>query len=318
MTTLSASVGLLGLLADPTRVRLLALLEREELTVAELVGITGLAQSRVSTHLGRLRDAGLLRVRPSGASAYHALNEGMPDEARGLWQVIRGQLSDAVVDADGDRRAAVVRARAGDGGWLDAVAGEMERHYSPGRTWESLAHGLLALATLGDVLDAGSGDGFVASLVAPRAASVTCVDRSERMIDAARRRLAGHKNVRLAVGDLHELPFPAGSFDQVLLFSVLTYSLDPGRALSEGARVLRTGGRLAVLTLNAHSHEAVTALYGHAQAGFRAGALRRLLGRAGLTVESCAVVARERRAPHFELLAACAAKRRAGPGQDSA
>src|SRR6185295_20033337 len=112
MCSLEASVGLLGLLADPTRVRLLALLEREELTVAELVSITDLAQSRVSTHLGKLREAGLVRVRPSGASAFHALSERMPPDARGLWQVIRAQLCDAVVEADRAKCEAVVRARA--------------------------------------------------------------------------------------------------------------------------------------------------------------------------------------------------------------
>jgi ArsR family transcriptional regulator len=213
-----------------------------------------------------------------------------------------------VVESDGQQCSAVVKARAGEGGWIDAVAGEMERHYSPGRTWESLAHGMLGFATLGDVLDVGSGDGFVASLVAGRARSVTCVDRSDRMIEAARVRLAGRDNVRYAVADMHELPFSDESFDQVALFNVLTFSSDPGRALSEGARVLRCGGTLAVLTLHAHSHEAVTAPYGHVQPGFRAAALRRWLGRAGLGVEQCAVVTRERRAPHFELLSAYATK----------
>jgi ArsR family transcriptional regulator len=308
MTSLDDSAGLLGLLADPTRMRLLALLEREELTVAELVSITGLTQSRVSTHLGRLRDAGMLRVRPSGASAYHALNANMPEEARGLWQVIRGQLSDAVVESDGQQCQAVVRARVGDGGWVDAVAGEMERHYSPGRTWESFAHGLIAFATLGDVLDVGSGDGFVANLLAPRARTVTCVDRSERMIAAARSRLEAHANVRFAVADMNAIPFDERSFDQVALFNVLTYSTDPASAVAEAARVLRPGGTLAVLTLNAHAHDGVTAPYGHLQPGFRATSVRRWLSRAGLRVEHCAVVGRERRAPHFELLSASATK----------
>jgi ArsR family transcriptional regulator len=184
----------------------------------------------------------------------------------------------------------------------------MERHYSPGRTWESLAHGLLGFASFGDVLDVGSGDGFVAGLLAGRARSVTCVDQSERMIAAARVRLAARDNVRYALGDMHRLPFPAASFDQVALFNVLTYSADPGAALSEAARVLRPGGAFAVLTLHEHSHEAVTAPYGHVQPGFRPATLRRLLCRAGLAVTHCEVVARERRAPHFELLSAYGGK----------
>ena len=308
MSSLDASVGLLGLLADPTRVRLLALLEREELTVAELTAITGLAQSRVSTHLGRLRDAGLCRVRPSGASAFYAASEKMPEGAVQLWHTLREQLADATLDADRAQSDAVVRARGGGAGWLDAVAGEMERHYSPGRTWEALAYGMLGFATFGDLLDVGSGDGFVAGLMADRARSVTCLDRNERMIAAARLRLEDRKNVRFAVGDLHHAPFPDQSFDEVALFNVLTYLGDPARALGEVHRVLRPSGRLVVLTLNAHSHEAVAAPYGHVQPGFRPAALRLLLTRAGLSVQHCDVAARERRSPHFELVAAYASK----------
>jgi SAM-dependent methyltransferase len=308
MNSLDASVGLLGLLADPTRVRLLALLERQELTVAELTAITGLAQSRVSTHLGRLKEAGLCRVRPSGASAFYAASEKMPEEAEKLWHTLREHLADATLDLDRAEAESVVRARAGGTGWLDTVAGEMERHYSPGRTWEALAYGLLGFARLGDVLDVGSGDGFVAGLLAARARSVTCLDRSERMISAARLRLEGRKNVKFAVGDLHEAPFPDRAFDEIALFNVLTYSEEPARALGEAHRMLRHGGRIVVLTLNAHSHEAVTAPYGHVQAGFRPSALRKLLSRAGFSVEHCDVAARERRGPHFELVIAYGSK----------
>jgi ArsR family transcriptional regulator len=314
MTDLEDSVGLLGLLADPTRVRLLSLLGREELTVAELVAITGVSQSRVSTHLGRLRDAGLLRVRPSGASAFYGVNESMPEDARRLWDVVSSQLSDALLERDLVQRDAVVRSRQGAGGWLETVAGEMERHYSPGRTWEALAHGALGFAALGHVLDAGSGDGFVAGLLAGRASRVTCVDRSERMIGAARARLAGRDNVDFTVADLHALPFAARTFDQVALFNVLTYLEDPGGALTEAARVLAPRGVLVVLTLNAHRHESVTAPYGHVHPGFRPASLARLLRGAGLEVESCEVAGRERRAPHFEFVVACARK---GPADRS-
>jgi ArsR family transcriptional regulator len=308
MTSLDASVGLLGLLADPTRLRLLALLGDEELSVAELVSITELAQSRVSSHLGRLREAGLLRMRPEGASTFYALNDAMPGEGRKLWELVRSRLSDRVLESDNERRNVVVKARAGEGSWLDSVAGEMERHYSPGRTWEALAHGFLGLTELGDVLDVGSGDGFVAGLLVQRARTVTCLDRGERMIDAAKARLRRFSNVAFELGDMHELPFADASFDQVLLFNVLQYSRDPSRALSEAARVTRKAGALAVLTLNAHAHDAVTAPYGHVQQGFEPRGLRRMLTRAGLTVQHCDVAARERRSPHFEIIAAYATK----------
>src|SRR4029079_12823562 len=133
-----------------------------------------------------------------------------------------------------------------DGGWPDRIAGEMERHYSPGRTWEALARGLIGLADLGDVLDAGAGDGATAQLLAPRARSITCVDVSEKLVDAARVRLAGHANARCEVADLHDLPFANASFDQVLLLNVLPSLKHPGAALAELARALRPGGRLAL------------------------------------------------------------------------
>jgi ArsR family transcriptional regulator len=309
MTSLDAAVGLLGLLADPTRVRLLSLLEHGELTVAEMVAVTELAQSRVSTHLGKLKDGAFLRVRPAGNATFYGVSETMPDEARAVWAVVRERLSDATLKADYERSRAVIEARAGGGSWLDAVAGEMERHYSPGRTWESLCYGLAGTGRFGDVLDVGSGDGFVAGLFAPHARSVTCVDVSERMIAAAKDRLSAFGNVRVAVADMHELPFESGSFDHVALFSVLPYSKDPPRALREAARVLRVSGILSVITLAPHQSESVTAPYGHVTAGFAPEQLRPWLRKAGLEVEHCARAARERRAPHFEVVAATAVKR---------
>jgi ArsR family transcriptional regulator len=318
MSSLDASVELLGVLADPSRLRLLALLAEDELTVAELVTITELSQSRVSTHLGRLRDAGLLRVRPAGVSTFYARNDAMPEEGRELWDVVHGKLADRVLESDRERRDVVVKARSGEGSWVESVAGEMERHYSPGRTWESLAHGVMGFTSLGEVLDVGSGDGFVAGILAPRSRTVTCLDRSERMIGAAKKRLRRFDNVKFSIGDMHELPFPGGSFDQLALFNVLPYSSDPARALAEAARVLRKGGLVSVVTLNAHSHETITAPYGHVQRGFRPQALRKMLTRAGLRVQHCEVAARERRSPHFETVAAYAEKKPASRNSENA
>jgi SAM-dependent methyltransferase len=313
MSSLGATSDLLGLLAEPSRVRLLALLGDNELTVNELCAVTELGQSRVSTHLGKLREAGLVRDRRAGGSTYYRMANGeLPAPARKLWSVVAADLDDAQVATDRQRCTAVLRARAeqarDDSRWPDSVAGEMERHYSPGRTWEALARGLIGLCDLGDVLDAGAGDGATAQLLAPRARSITCVDVSETLIDAARVRLAGHANVRAEVADLHALPFADASFDQVLLLNVLTHLRAPGPALAELARVLRPHGRLALVTLAAHGHLDVTAAYGHVTAGFRPAAVGRLLEKAGLTVEQCAVTSREKRAPQFEVVTAFAHK----------
>jgi DNA-binding transcriptional ArsR family regulator/protein-L-isoaspartate O-methyltransferase len=307
--SLDASSELFQLFAEPTRVRLMALLAKDELTVAELVSITELGQSNVSTHLGRLREAGLLRDRKAGSSTFYALNDGaMPEAARKVWALVEAGTRDARLDADRDRCEKVVRSRARAAGWPDAVAGEMERHYSPGRTWEATARAFLGLMRLGDVLDAGSGDGTIAQLIAPRARSVTCVDRNERMIEAARQRLARQKNVSCRLADVHELPFKDASFDEVLLFNVLTDTHTPGRVVAEAARVLRRGGALVVVTLDEHSHADVTSPYGHVHSGFSPEKVRRMLGKAGLAVDHSDVTSREKRQPNFEVVTAFARK----------
>lgn len=317
MPSLDSTVALLNLFADPTRMRLLALLARQELTVAELTGITELAQSRVSTHLGRLREAGVLRDRKVGASTYYGINDGaMPEEARTIWALLEGQVRDALLDADRERCDAMLRAREQASAWPDAVAGQMERHYSPGRTWEATARGFLGLMRLGDVLDGGSGDGTIAQLLAPRARTITCLDRSERLLEAARARLAGVGNVRFTLGDLHEVPHPDASFDQVLLFNVLTCAHTPARVLGEAARVLRPGGAVCVVTLEAHDHPDVTAAYHHLHPGFTAGALRRMLRAAGLAVEHCEATSRERRPPYFRVITAFATRPDAPPSRE--
>ena len=157
------------LLSDPTRVRILVLLQDEELSVAELTEATGLAQSRVSTHLGRLREAGLVLGRKEGAFVFYRLDPaGMPEVAGALWRQVAAQATeDERVQADRRRR----EERRG-GSWADSVAGRMSRRYSPGRTWQTLARAAVRLGSLGDVLDIGAGDGAMAELLAPRAASV--------------------------------------------------------------------------------------------------------------------------------------------------
>lgn len=309
MPTLAATTDLLHLFGDPTRVRLLALLARHELTVAELTSILEVAQSRVSTHLGRLREAGLLRDRRHGASTVYGLNDGaMPVAARSLWSLLEGQVEDAVLASDARRCEALVRARDQGAGWPDAVAGQMDRHYSPGRTWEATARAFLGLVRLGDVLDGGSGDGAIAQLLAPRVRTVTCLDRSPRVLSAARTRLAGVPNVRYLLGELEAIPAQDAAFDHILLWNVLASARHPARVVSEATRVLRPSGGLTLVTLDEHHHSDVTARYGHVHAGFKSSAVKRLLTQAGLVIEACGVTSRERRPPHFHVVTAFARK----------
>ncbi|HET7268747.1 MAG TPA: metalloregulator ArsR/SmtB family transcription factor [Oleiagrimonas sp.] len=305
---LASASSLLRLLADATRVRLLALLEREELTVAELAAILQLAQPRVSTHLAKLKDAGLVHDRRAGVSAYYRPNTDQDTDQAALLDALRGNINDALLQADAERLPAVLAHRAGERGWADAVAGDMERHYSPGRTWETLARALLQLLATGDVLDIASGDGVTAELLAPHAHSITCIDAGDRVTAAARARLKPFSNVDVRQGDMHALDLDDNAFDLVLMLHALTYADKPARAVAEAARVLKPGGRLLAVTLARHGHEAAVEPFDHRNLGFRREELAGLATKAKLEVVQCAVMSRERKPPHFEVLSLLARK----------
>lgn len=297
------------LLADSTRLRLLLLLDREELSVAELAAITQLAQPRVSTHLAKLKEAQLVADRRDGVSVYYRMTGELRDPAlAALWRVLREGTEDPLVRQDRERIPQVLAARTGNGNWADAVAGDMERHYSPGRTWEATGRALTRLLSLGDVLDLASGDGALAELLAPQCRTITCLDISERVVTAGRERLAGVANVRFERGDMHALPFADDHFDTVLLTHALTYTERAPQVFAELARVLRPGGRLLAMTLKAHDHEKAVAPYGHVNLGFSTGQLETLCEDAGLAPDQCDIAAVEKRAPHFEVLSLLAHK----------
>ncbi|MGY0612362.1 MULTISPECIES: ArsR/SmtB family transcription factor [unclassified Luteimonas] len=299
----------LKVLADATRVRLLALLDGEELTVAELSAITRLAQPRVSTHLARLKEAGLVRDRRAGVSAYYRFDEDRLDPAqRALWQTLREGSDDPLLRQDAERVAGVLAMRAADQNWADSVAGDMERHYSPGRTWEAMARSALPLLETGDVLDIASGDGVLAELLAPHAQRYVCIDTSPRVVAAAQERLKRYRNVEVREADMHALPFADGGFDLVVLMHALTYAAKPALSVAEAARVLRPGGRLLLSSLARHGHRAAVEAFGHINLGFTEKELRRFVDKAGLVLQSSETVTREKRPPHFEVVSLIAGK----------
>ncbi|WP_313913484.1 metalloregulator ArsR/SmtB family transcription factor [Tahibacter sp.] len=305
---LAATSALLRLLSDPTRVRLLALLEREELTVAELSSVLRLAQPRVSTHLAKLKDADLVRDRRAGVSAYYRFNGELPAREEALLRALKESVDDAVLRNDDDRLPGVLAQRAGAEGWADSVAGDMERHYSPGRTWEALARAMTQLVETGDVLDIASGDGVLAELLAPRARSIVCVDASERVVGAARTRLKSLPNVSVELGDMHALDLGERRFDLVLLMHALTYTERPAAVLTEAARLLRPGGRLLAATLGRHAHKTTVEPFDHRNLGFKPDELRDYARKAGLEVIACERATKERRPPHFEVVTLLARK----------
>lgn len=305
---LATASSVLRLLADPTRVRLLALLEGEELTVAELAAVLHLAQPRVSTHLAKLKEAGLVRDRRAGVSAYYRANNEGDHAHHGLLALLRESIDDALLREDQARVPGVLAQRAREEGWADTVAGDMERHYSPGRTWETLARSLLQLLGTGDVLDIASGDGITAELLAPHAHSIVCVDSSARVVEAATKRLKAFSNVELVQGDMQALDLGKRRFDLVLMLHALTYAEDPATAISQAASLLRAGGRLLAVTLGKHDHRAVVEPFDHRNVGFSRDELTDFANAAQLQVVSCSRLSRERKTPHFEVISLLAQK----------
>ncbi|HEY6881671.1 MAG TPA: metalloregulator ArsR/SmtB family transcription factor [Polyangiales bacterium] len=304
--SLDAHLALLGVLGDGTRLRLCMLLSAHELSVVELTAVLELGQSKVSTHLARLKEQGLVLDRKAGTSSFYRLNEaGMTLASRKLWEALQSTLDDATIASDKKRAAKLIDAR-DKSSWAERVAGELERHYSPGRTWESLAHAFAGLLRAAEVLDVGAGDGTVAELLSVRARRYVCFDHSDKLLAAARRRLG--KGANLVRGDMHALPFADARFELVLSLNVLAYAEDPGGALAECCRVVKASGDLLLVTLNKHDSMDIAAQYGHRQPGFSPRWLEKRLAACGMQVSRCEVSSRERTRPNFEVVTCFAQK----------
>jgi ArsR family transcriptional regulator len=306
---LAQYVETLTLLGDESRLRLCALLRDRELRVTDLVRVTGISQPRVSSHLGRLKDAGYVQDRREGSQSFYTLTlEELPRSARTLLDEAT-QSADPTLENDQSRLLELEAERRGHS--ADPFADDIERDYSPGRSWHSLALGLAAGLDLGDVLDVGCGDGSASACVAPYCHSLTAVDTDERRIDLASERLARFEHAKAEVADVHALPYEDASFDAVLLFHTLTYAEHPERALAECSRVLRPGGRLVLLCLDKHDQQHVTRRFRERHPGFSPRRIKSLLARAGLDLLGADVACRENRRPHLQVVLGVAKKPRA-------
>ena len=265
-------LGELGLLADPTRGRMLACLDGVEMTVVELCDSLALPQSTVSRHLKQLADAGWVDARRDGTSRVYALTIDRLDErSRRLWEIVHESLAESLaVGLDLRRREQVLSRRERDAqAFFSDVADEWDR--LRGELFGETSDLQLLPALLDpDVVvgDLGCGSGRIAATIAPYARSVVGVDASPEMLDVARSRLAGFDNVRLVEGRIEELPLESGSLDLALVVHLLHHVADPSAALAEVARVLRPGGRLVLADVLPHPYEEYRRTMGHVWLGF--------------------------------------------------
>jgi ArsR family transcriptional regulator len=272
-------------LADPTRCRILLLLEKHELTVGELCGALQLPQSSVSRHLKTLADDDWVVSRRDGTSRFYSMPlDDLDSGASQLWPLIRDQVAGtAAAGQDGHRLSGVLARRratsqeffaTASAGW-DRLRGDLfgDSFY----LWAVL--GLIDPSlTVGDL---GCGTGQLTETVAPHVHRVIAVDASPEMLDAARGRVGERPNVDIRQGELEALPFQAGDLDAAMLSLVLHYSADPARALAEVARVLQPGGRLLIVDMLPHEREEYQQQMGHVWLGFSEKQMSRFLGGAG-------------------------------------
>ena len=292
------------LLADETRLRLLLLLRDHELTVAELSATLQLAQPRISTHLAKLKEQRFVMGRKDGVSTYYRLNISLiSKQYQSIWEnLINEANNDSLVEQDKKRLQLILSERAKNKNWVDSVAGDMERQYSPGRSWEATTRALSYLLDLGDVLDIGSGDGVLGELLHQRAKTYTCVDSSELVIKAAQKRLKHAKNINYQVADMHLLSLPDKKFDTIFLLHVLTYSEQAQDAIGQAFQYLKPNGKLLISTLNKHSHTDIVKDFGHVNNGFSPKQLEQLCKKVGFEEINVKVTSKENRKPHFEVI----------------
>jgi ArsR family transcriptional regulator len=295
-------------LADSTRLRIMALLESTELSVQELQEITRLGQSRISTHLGLLQDAGLLESRREGKRTFYKAYSAADGPVCELIQLaIRG--SDDLPESSQDRlnlKRIIARRSEQEKVYFDQVAGRFDRSYGPGRSWQAFGQLLLRILPPLVVADLGSGEGLLSELLARRARSVIAVDNSEKMVafGASKARKIGLKNLDFRLGDLEDPPIDAGSVDLAILSQALHHANDPARAVQSAHRILKPGGQLMILDLLQHSFKQAHSLYGDRWLGFAEAQLHGWLETAGFKNIEISVVAREDQPPNFQTLLA--------------
>lgn len=296
-------------LADPTRLRIVALLERDELSVNELQQITRMGQSRISTHLRQLQEAELVQFRRDGKRTFYKLNTKADATAREFIQLaIRGAREMPDFPSDQINLNRILKRRQEQAQlYFDQVAGRFDRSYGPGRSWQAFGQLLLRLLPALTVADLGSGEGLLSQLLARRARKVIAVDNSEKIVafGANKAKKLGLKNLEFRLGDLENPPVDPESVDLVVLSQALHHAKDPARAIQSATRLLKPRGQLMILDLLAHQFEKARELYGDLWLGFPESDLHKWLEAAGLKKIEVTVVAEEDQPPNFKTVLAC-------------
>src|SRR5713101_2212692 len=250
---MSSTLKSLRARADPTRLRIIALLERDELSVNELQEITRMGQSRISTHLGLLQDAGLLQSRREGKRTFYKWREDADAVAREFIQLaVRGAKETSEQSADQlNLKRILARRNELAQVYFNHVAGRFDRVYGPGRSWQAFGHLLLRILPPLIVADLGSGEGLLSELLARRCKKVIAVDNSEKIVafGAAKAKKNNLKNLEFRCGDLQNPPVEPDSVDLAILSQALHHAEEPAKAIAAAYKKIKPGGQNMILDL---------------------------------------------------------------------
>jgi ArsR family transcriptional regulator len=311
---MASTINFLRLLADPTRLRLILLLEQEELSVAELQDVLGMGQSRISSHLAQLKRAGVVEDRRAGKNVYYGLsNDGKLGPRRARVSELTRILAREMRETQRDRTALkiVLRKRQDKAReYFDQLAGRFGRSYVPGRSWQALAHTMIAMLPPLVVADLGAGEGTLSQLLAKKARKVIALDNAPKMVEFGSKlaKKHGFRNLEYRLGDIEEPPIEENSIDLAIFSQALHHAIHPERAIAAAYRMLKKDGRVVVLDLLSHRFEKARDLYADHWLGFSEVQLHQWLESAGFNDVEVTVVSREKESPHFQTVFASGLK----------
>jgi len=290
----------------------LRLLVEEELSVAELQEILDMGQSRISSHLGLLKQGELVEDRREGKKSFYHINRSLDPEIQTLLKVV----CDAI-DKEGNQepdahnlKRIIDQRRELSEKFFNSVAENLGKYHCPGRSWEAIGHFLLKLTPSIVIADLGAGEGIISQLLARRAETVYCIDNSKRMVEVGTELAAknGFNNLIYKYGDIEKVPLDNNQVDLALLSQALHHARQPLQALEEAHRILKPGGQIIVLDLLEHQFEKARELYNDQWLGFSQNQLYRWMKEVGFEQVDVSIVAKEKEEPFFETLLASAVK----------
>ncbi len=300
---MASTIKSLKLISDPTRLRILMLLHRDALSVAELQEILGMGQSRISTQLSQLKTAGLVSDERSGKNNIYSAT--LPPELSEI--TLRAASEIPEVPSDELALRHILRKRKDTArSYFDELAGRFGKDYVPGRSWKALAEALIKSLNYRRVADLGAGEGTLSQLLAQRAEQVIAIDLSPKMVEYAQKLAIsnGLPNVEFRIGDIEEPPIAEKSIDLAILSQALHHAEHPQKAIDSAYRILAPGGRIIILDLLQHSFEEARELYGDRWLGFSESHLSSMLEKAGFSEIETLIADKEEAPPRFQTLLA--------------